>query len=562
MSRDLGRPRARTTRSNRHLLAAQAVVVSVALTAWWASGNDVPTMAYLDAASSADAALPNSSRDAAGAVPTVDVGANASTPPGVAPAGSDASAPSAADGSVSGGVGTDAADQLTAFSDLPSGGLTVESNDSDESDGSDESDSGNSGHSGSDESGSEDSGSDDSGHSGSDDSSESSHPSTSQAGTTTSTPPASGSSTPTTTTDRPTTTTAPSNTTTTSPAPTTTAPTVPEPDGGCTVSTLLVPSCGAWLGSSTPSRDGTFDYARGLVEYEAVAQNVPDVLHFYKTGAATFPTAAEVALAERPGRQHSLLLYNWKPSTALTWREIADGAADQNISVVAEGLKRYPGRFFLAIHHEPENDQGAVGSGRTPDDYVAMYRHVVTMLRDLGVTNAVYVMNFMGFAGWAPVADAFYPGDDVVDWIAYDPYAHAGQSTFAQLLNRPSGDWPGFYAWATARAPGTPIMLGEWGFDLASQPLAPAAVDVAADTLESRFPMVKALVYWNNRTAEFDYRLGQPTATGQAYDDAYARMADDPYFNSTPVTAVVATDASSLVPGSIERPVVQRRSRV
>ena len=436
--------------------------------------------------------------------------------------------------------GTVGGDQLTAYSDLPSGGLAASSDNSGDSDDSDDSDDSASG-----------------------DLSDGSHPSTSPAETSTSTPRSPDStSTPTTTTDRPTTT-APTNTTTTSPAPTTTAPTVPEPDGGCTVSTLLVPGCGAWLGSSTPSRDGTFNYAQGLAEYEAVAQNVPDILHFYKTGAVTFPTAAEVALAERPGRQHSLLLYNWKPSTALTWREIADGAADQNISLVAEGLKRYPGRFFLAIHHEPENDQGAVGSGRTPDDYVAMYRHVVTMLRDLGVTNAVYVMNFMGFAGWAPVADAFYPGDDVVDWIAYDPYAHAGQSTFAQLLNRPSGDWPGFYAWATARAPGTPIMLGEWGFDLASQPLAPAAVDVAADTLESRFPMVKALVYWNNQTAEFDYRLGQPTATGQAYDDAYARMAGDSYFNSTPVTAVVATDASSLVPGSsIERPVVQRRSRV
>ena len=289
---------------------------------------------------------------------------------------------------------------------------------------------------------------------------------------------------------------------------------------------------------STPSSDGTFDRDIGLAEYEAVARNVPDILHFFKTGAGTFPTADEIAMSERDGEQASLLLYNWKPSPTLTWREIADGGADESIRSVAAGLQRYPKRLFLTVHHEPENEQGSAGSGRTPVDYVDMYRHVVGMLRAEGVTNAVYVMNFMGFAGWAPVADDFYPGDDVVDWIAYDPYGHAGQSTFAELLNRPTGDdWPGFYTWATQRAPGKPIMVAEWGYDLAGQPGAPAALDGAVESLTTDFPMVKALVYWNSWTDEYNYRLDQPTALGAEYGAAYARMANDPYFNSTSVGA-------------------------
>ena len=80
-----------------------------------------------------------------------------------------------------------------------------------------------------------------------------------------------------------------------------------------------------------------YDYARGLGEYEAVAQNVPDILHFYKTGATTFPTADEIGMSQRPGRQRSLLFYNWKPSTSLTWREIANGGADENIRMVVAG---------------------------------------------------------------------------------------------------------------------------------------------------------------------------------------------------------------------------------
>jgi beta-mannanase len=306
----------------------------------------------------------------------------------------------------------------------------------------------------------------------------------------------------------------------------------------CTMSELLVPSCGAWLGASTPSADGRYDYTAGLAEYESVAANVPDILHFYKRDGGSFPTPQEVAMSERSGKQDSLLYYNWKPSTELTWAQVAAGAADDNIRVVADGLRRYPGRLFLTIFHEPENDQGGVGSGRTAADYVAMYRHVVTMLRDQGVTNVVFVMNFIGFSTWATVADDFYPGDDVVDWVAYDPYAFAGQPTFSSLLNQPSGQQPGFYDWAVVHAPGKPIMLAEWGFDLASQPGAPEALDSAAGALASQFPMVKALVYWNDKALDRDFRLDQPTAVGAAYGTAYSRMANDPYFNSTQVGAV------------------------
>ncbi len=77
-----------------------------------------------------------------------------------------------------------------------------------------------------------------------------------------------------------------------------------------------------------------------------------------------------------------------------------------------------------------------------------MYRHVALRLRADGLTNAVLVMNYMGAVKWG-VADWFgelYPGDDVVDWIAYDPYASASagfyDGDFADMVNRagpPSG---------------------------------------------------------------------------------------------------------------------------
>jgi len=337
--------------------------------------------------------------------------------------------------------------------------------------------------------------------------------------------------------------------TTTTPPPTTPAPTTDPPptassepdepmfewvpDHPCTVSALLVPSCGAWLGASTPSRADPTDYVAGLAEYESAAHNQPDILHFYKRDAEPFPTSEEIALAERPGQQRSMLFYNWKPSTSLTWREVADGNADASIDSVASGIVQYPHTMFLAVWHEPENDQRIRG---TPADYVAMYRHVVTRLRDLGVANVVYVMNFIGFSGWADVVGDFYPGDDVVDWIAYDPYGSATHPDFGAVLNDTTETWPGFYAWATAKAPDKPLMLAEWGIDLDHQPHAAEILDGGVRLLQQRFPQIKALVYWNDHAAQPDgvvVRLDHRTALGAAYAQAYRRFANQTYFNST-----------------------------
>ena len=297
---------------------------------------------------------------------------------------------------------------------------------------------------------------------------------------------------------------------------------------GCSVSVLLVPSCGAWLGST----------ATNLDEYERLAKNEADIVHLYKRDGNRFPSANDVKLADRPGRQPAMLLINWKPSTSHTWRQIADGAADANIESVAAGIKAYPHRIFLTVWHEPENEIGAAGSGMTVADYVAMYRHVVDQLRARGVTNVVYVWNMMGATKHREMYDGLYPGHSYVDWIAMDPYGFEPETDFGKLVNKSSAyfSWEGFYVWATNKAPGKPIMLAEWGWDqrLADSP-GPAALDGAVPILRSQYPALKALVYWNGDDDRHVYaRLNEDSALSRAYAAAYARFANDPYFNSTP----------------------------
>ena len=229
---------------------------------------------------------------------------------------------------------------------------------------------------------------------------------------------------------------------------------------------------------------------------------MPDILHFYKNGNQSFPSKSEIAVAERPGKQRSLLLYNWKPAGNLTWRQVANGAADNQIATMANGLKKYPHKVFLNIYHEPEDQvKTSSSSGMTTADYKAMYRHVVDELKSLGVNNAVYVWNPMGYYGWRDYLDGLYPGHDYVDWMCYDPYAKDNrQDDLADIVNRvkPNLNWPGYYEWATNKAPGKPLMLCEWGVDTISNSDPASIVSGNAEQLMKDFPMIKGFVYWNS----------------------------------------------------------------
>jgi hypothetical protein len=304
-----------------------------------------------------------------------------------------------------------------------------------------------------------------------------------------------------------------------------------QPD--CSVSDLLVPSCGAWFGSAIPLADGTRDVATGLAEYEAITGEAPDIIHFYQRGSKIFPTSDQIAAAERPGRQRILLYFNWKPSLELTWREIADGGADAAIAAVGAELATYSHKVFFTVHHEPENDVVLTeGSGMTPDDYVDMYRHVVENLRSVAGNRLVFVMVYMGFHRWAGLVDDLYPGDDVVDWIGYDPYGFDQQMDFADLLNRPKPEvgWPGFYVWATRKSD-KPIMLSEWGVDLSGMTDPSALLRGAAVVLEEQFPEIKALVYWNSSNSFINARLDQEGEAESRFATAFAQLATDPYFS-------------------------------
>ena len=299
----------------------------------------------------------------------------------------------------------------------------------------------------------------------------------------------------------------------------------------CTVSALLVPSCGAWFGSTTNQFGTESGPADSVARQEAELGRPLDIIHVYHSGSEDWPTSTELSLISDPTTARRLFV-NWKPEAGSTWADVAAGTNDNLIDTVAARIEARLGNrpFFLTLHHEPEQEVQGDGSGFSQSDYAAMFRHVVERLRLDGVTNAVMVWNMMGFSGWGDQGyyDAMYPGDDVVDWIGYDPYSHDGAqlTTFADRQGRV---FPGFYSWATLVHPGKPLMLGEFGADSAD-PALKASVFATFAAQARELPAIKAYVF-------FDHMLDSTThGNNWAYDDdptvlAAARAAfSDPYF--------------------------------
>lgn len=313
------------------------------------------------------------------------------------------------------------------------------------------------------------------------------------------------------------------------------------PPPACTVSPILVSSCQVWLGDTPQAYTHTlFTPSSRLAVDEGFTGRKFDILHEYNTNSTLFPSAASIALSN----QGRMLSENWKPATDMTWAQVAAGNADARIDAEAAYLKSNVTKpFFLTVYHEPEDNVIATaGSGMTVADYVAMYRHTVQRLRADGATMFVTVMNYMGYYRWDSMRDALYPGDDVVNWIAYDPYMYGPSNQaghdFAAMVNTGHNGSLGFYDWATTKHPGTPLMLGEWGaYDnmLSTNPLGQAQFYATIVPELSRFPALRAVDHFTMNPIDVPAGSGtSPTETAAGLT-AWQQAAAAPIF-TTPAT--------------------------
>ena len=211
-----------------------------------------------------------------------------------------------------------------------------------------------------------------------------------------------------------------------------------------------------------------------------------------------------------------LLFVNWKSPSGnpRDWAAIADGRYDADIEKAAAQVRDFGEPLFMTFFHEPEDNIRDVAAGnaateqRYIDDYSAAFRHIHDEFDAAGADNVVWVWDMQGFLpNWERYyINGLYPGDDVVDWIGYNPYnwhecqPNARWRSFTEVASS-------FYDWLDEGGPNRPsvdkpVMLGEFGSE--ENQGAPTSDQTKAEwlreagqVLPDRFPRLKAAFYFD-----------------------------------------------------------------
>ena len=162
-----------------------------------------------------------------------------------------------------------------------------------------------------------------------------------------------------------------------------------------------------------------------------------------------------------------------------------------------------PAKIMLTLHHEPEPDvspgtsscSGLKGSFGSPSDYRAMWRNIEGRFAARGVTNVVWVMNYMSYQNWDCLLPELWPGNDLVDWVMFDPYNSSTSHSWSASVGR-------FYNLLTAKSDSThdylskPWGLAEFGVGgSTTQAQAYSYYDAARASVEAnQFPRLKAYI--------------------------------------------------------------------
>jgi len=307
------------------------------------------------------------------------------------------------------------------------------------------------------------------------------------------------------------------------------------PAGAAALSDKLVPCNGALFGvSQGPPRGGRrpgeeIGYLEGLIDRRF------DLDRAYYKWEQHFPGRREQD-AVAAGR---IPVIGWvarkKSGAVIPWAAIAAGRYDGMIQARADAIRSFSHQVMFIFHHEPESDVDEIGS---PAQFAAAFRRVVSIFRARGATNAVpvWTMTAQTFDPGGRVPEDFYPGDDVVDWVAADGYNWYGSR---HLKNRPWEEFAtvfgAFNQWAAAR--GKPAMIAEMGaLEDSTKPPDPLRkanwfLNLAA-TAKS-WPNLKAISYFQGFGWHFD--------SSTAAVAGYRAIASDPYFNPRsqgPITTV------------------------
>ena len=278
-------------------------------------------------------------------------------------------------------------------------------------------------------------------------------------------------------------------------------------------------------------REGASRNMRKIEKFEQLYSIRPSSIMWYLDWKQPFPLEACKRVRDYGAIPH-IVWEPWvwgEPDAPISLQLIIDGYWDDWIRRWARGVAQYQDPIFIRYAHE-FNIEGypwcTVHNGRSSDQYIAAWRHVVDIYREEGAHNALFV--------WSPMNRSFpeepwndymkaYPGDDYVDWIGIDGYNWGASRKWSQWLTLEQL----FYepVRRISRAfPTKPIMIAEFGSAESGGSKAKWIADMGL-YLKTSLKQVKG-IYWFDLGKETDWHIASSLASSRAFRQAM----QDPVF--------------------------------
>jgi hypothetical protein len=236
------------------------------------------------------------------------------------------------------------------------------------------------------------------------------------------------------------------------------------------------------------------------------------VSYFVDFAAGTAPERAWLTAIEARGAV-PLITWEW---TQTNLAGILTGAYDHDAQIWAWALRDHGGPVLLRWGHEmngPWYPWSVDGNGNTAQQYIEAWRRLRGIFQREGATNVQWVWSPNIIDGSAPDFAPMYPGDADVDWVALDGYNWATRNpwqSFTQIF-QPSYD-------RITALTNKPLMIAEWGSTEQGGEKGAWLRSALTSEIPSRFPRIKAVVYFNQDYRE-DWRITSSEAARRGYAD-------------------------------------------
>jgi beta-mannanase len=291
---------------------------------------------------------------------------------------------------------------------------------------------------------------------------------------------------------------------------------------------VVVPSHGAYTGAFIDFGEAEEDVTLETIEaFEAmVGKHQAIIASSSYWGEQDFPSKSLSVIWEHK----SLPLVFWSPwdrpyeqdkgPDRFSLKTILAGQWDRYIDQWADSAREFGKPFIVSFGNEMNGDWfpwSGVFYGadewneerqnwQGPETFKEAFRYVVKRVRARGAHNIQWMFHVNNYSypldTWN-FAPAYYPGAEYVDWLGLSVY---GQ----QFKDEPNPDIPPLVDWPYQELcgldPKKPIMIAEWATGDFPYPFEDQAgikkaewISHALDLFPTRYPRLKAAVYWHER---------------------------------------------------------------